>query len=103
MRLETSTAHARRWSDGIEAVQPPSPPGVNPVRVRTGIDQPVSVGRPAAQMPSLIAGLRAHRIDGPLAGAEYFTFGLVPEHQQQRMMDRVGQINGSTGLGAATP
>ena len=47
-----------RGGVGFQPMEAPAPGGVGPVRVQSGVDEPVAVGRPAAQMPILQLGLR---------------------------------------------
>jgi hypothetical protein len=53
----------------VEAMQASAPLGVDPVRVRSGVDESVAIRWSAAETPALVAGLGAHRLGGAPAGA----------------------------------
>jgi hypothetical protein len=57
--LHVRTCHRVR----VQPLQTPTPTRVRPIRMRTGINQPVPVLRPSTQVTPLLTGLRPHPAD----------------------------------------
>jgi len=83
----------------FEAVQTPTPAGVEGVRVGAGVDQAVAVGWAAAQMSALVAGLGPHRGDDAEPGSQDLAFGLDTEQHHQRHMGRVVDVDRAVEFG----
>jgi hypothetical protein len=66
--------------------------------VRAGVDQSVTVRWSAAEVAALFADLYGLRRRRSQPVAQDFTLGLMPEHQQQGVMFRPGQVDGSASL-----
>lgn len=93
----------RRLRIRIQALQPSTPPCVRPVRVWPGVDQPVPVRRPTAQVPALLPGLRPHRGQHPMPRPEHLPLRLRTQHRNQRSMHRTRRARPGRPPRAATP
>jgi hypothetical protein len=83
----------------FEAVQTPTPAGVEGVRVWAGVDEAVAVRWAAAQMSALVAGLGPHRGDDAEPCAEDLAFGLDSQQHHQRHMGRVVDVDRAVEFG----
>lgn len=68
----------RRHRIGVQSTQPPNPRSVCPVRVRSGVDQPMPIRRPTTQVTALVDHLCLHRGQHPVTGTQNLALRLRP-------------------------
>jgi hypothetical protein len=79
-------------------MQPPTPPRVDGVRVRTGIREAVPVRRATIQEPALHPRLYPHRRQHPMPSTHHLTLRLSTQQHHQRLMHRRLQLDRTTRL-----
>ena len=83
---------------GVQVVQLSSPAGVGGVGVRTGVNEAVSVGWSAAEVPVLVAGLGPHGHGGAEPGAEDFPAGLLAQQHHQSLVHGTVEVDRPVGF-----
>ena len=78
--------HPRGLGVGFELVQPLAVGGLGGVGVRPGVGDPVAVGRPAAEEPSLDRGLGGHGGADPQLDPGPLALGHAAEHRHDQVM-----------------